>query len=131
MIGDIHGGHPDGPAGSVLSVASGDSSRPGIIGYAPRAAGCGAVDHPGQGITQPKAYEEGQQRVVGSLLSDCFRALPVVPLHLRVMAHRFPNITAPLGVGLLSGLRDGAPHVTELLLGLVEEALGRALLAKV
>ena len=86
------------------------------------------MDHPGKGITQPKAYEECQQRVVGSLLSDCFRALPVVPLHLRVMAHRFPNISAALGVGLMSGLRDG---VTELLLGLGEEALGRALLAKV
>jgi hypothetical protein len=47
--------------GSVLSVASVDSSCPGIIGYAPRAAGCSAVDHPGKGITQPKTYEEGQQ----------------------------------------------------------------------
>jgi len=87
------------------------------------------VDHPRHGITQPKAYEECQQRVVGSLLSDCFRALPVVPLHLWVLAHRFPNITAAFGIGLMSGLRDGAPHVTELLLGLSEEAFGRALLA--
>src|SRR4051812_37010874 len=112
-------------------MGSVDPSRPGVIGYAPRTARSGAVDHPGQGITQPKAYEKCQQRVIGSLLSNCFRALPVIPLHLRVLAHRFPNISAPLRVGLMSGLRDGAPHVTELLLGLVEEALGRALLAKV
>ncbi len=68
------------------------------------------MDHPGQGITQPKAYEECQQRVVGSLLSDCFHALPVVPLHLRVLAHRIPNITAAFGISLMSGLRDGTPH---------------------
>src|SRR5829696_8038313 len=115
--------------GSVLSMGSVDPSGPGIIGYTPRAARSGAVDHPGEGITQPKAYEECQQRVIGSLLSDCFRALSGVPLHLRVLAHGFSNIPAALGVGLMSRLRDGAPHVSELLPGLVAQAFGRALLA--
>jgi hypothetical protein len=42
------------------------------------------VDHPSTRIAIPDAYEQGQQRTVGSLLTDSLGALSIAPLGVRV-----------------------------------------------
>jgi hypothetical protein len=86
-----------------------------------------AVDHPGEHIPKADADEQGEKRVLGSLLTDSLGALAVVPVGLRgALACCARIVLAPV-VGFSGCFRSTSGDPREGCLRLTKKVLGCAL----
>jgi hypothetical protein len=85
------------------------------------------VDHPGEHIPKADTDEQGEERVLGSLLTDSLGALPVVPLGLRVALACGSRIVLAPVVGFSGCIRSASSDPRERCLRLTKKILGCAM----
>src|ERR671910_319931 len=97
--------------------------RPRVIGHAFISVRS-AVDHPGEHVPKADTDEQGEERVLGSLLTDSLGALPVIPFGLRVALAGCARIVLAPVVGFSGRFRsasgdthEGCLHLTKWVFG--------------